>query len=63
MTLAFCQPTVEGIFIFHSRDEKAMERWQSGLYYVDGKPKAGRDLVRAATELVHRGVITSCAGL
>jgi hypothetical protein len=63
MALAFCQPNVQGLFIFHTRDEEAMARWQSGLYYVDGKPKASRDLVRNATELVHRGVITSCAGL
>ncbi|MGZ4398377.1 MAG: hypothetical protein ACXVZ1_08170 [Gaiellaceae bacterium] len=63
MALAFCQPTVQGLFIFHTVDEKDMARWQSGLYYVDGKAKASRDLVRGAAELVHRGVITSCAGL
>jgi hypothetical protein len=63
MALAFCQPNVQGLFIFHTRDETNLARWQSGLYYADGTPKASRDLVRAAAELVHRGVIARCPGL
>ena len=37
--LAFCQPKVEGMFLFHAVDEKALAAWQSGLYYADGTPK------------------------
>ena len=36
LALAFCQPTVEGMLIFLSRDERARPSWQSGVYYVDG---------------------------
>ena len=40
LAMAFCQPTVEGILVFHSIDERALAAWQSGVYYVDGTPKA-----------------------
>ena len=41
--LAACQPNVVGIFIFHLPDEADLNRWQSGLYYADGKPKSSLD--------------------
>ena len=34
--LAFCQPNVAGILLFHSHDERALASWQSGVYYADG---------------------------
>ena len=37
--LAFCQPNVRGIFLFHAFDETSLPAWQSGLYYADGTPK------------------------
>src|SRR5207245_893859 len=40
LALTFCQPNVEGIFLFHAFDEPALDRWQSGLYYANGTPKS-----------------------
>ena len=37
--LAFCQPNVRGLFLFHAVDETASTGWQSGLYYADDTPK------------------------
>ena len=39
MQIAFCQPTVIGLFIFHAFDESDLDRFQSGLYYTDATPK------------------------
>jgi cellulase (glycosyl hydrolase family 5) len=61
--LAFCQPTVRGLSLFHTIDEPDLNRWQSGLYYVDGKPKASLPAVRRAIAEAHRGVVARCAGL
>jgi hypothetical protein len=61
--LAFCQPTVRGLFLFHAVDEKALSGWQSGLYYPDDTPKTSLAPVRLAIEESLRGVITSCPGL
>jgi hypothetical protein len=62
--LAFCQPTVRGIFLFHVFDEPGLLQWQSGVYYADGKtPKASRAAVQSAAAASRRGVVTRCAGL
>src|SRR5919109_2323306 len=61
--LAFCQPNVLGLFLFHAIDERDLNRWQSGLYYVDGSPKTDLRAVRAAISQAHRGVVTRCPGL
>lgn len=50
LRLASCQPNVRGILLFHSHDEPALEGFQSGVYYVDGTPKASLEPVRAAIE-------------
>ena len=42
LALAFCQPTVGGMLLFLSRDERARPGWQSGIHYVDGTPKTSR---------------------
>src|SRR5712692_1159213 len=63
LALAFCQPNVQGIMIFHAIDESALDRWQSGLYYTNGTPKSGLPVVRDATTQVRRGVIAHCDGL
>ncbi|MGH2972236.1 MAG: hypothetical protein ACRDNM_03190 [Gaiellaceae bacterium] len=63
MQLAFCDPTVKGLFIFHAVDEKAMTGWQSGLYYPDDTPKTSLPAVRTAMELSRRGVIAACPGM
>ena len=63
LALAFCQPTVEGMLLFLSRDERARANWQSGIYYVDGTPKTNRPLVTEALDRTTGGSITRCPGV
>ena len=46
--LAACQENVAGLLLFHSHDEPALTGFQSGVYYVDGTPKASLEPVRDA---------------
>ena len=46
--LASCQKDVVGLLLFHSHDERALTGFQSGVYYVDGTPKASLEPVRKA---------------
>jgi hypothetical protein len=39
LELAYCQPTVRGLFVFHTFDEPSLGGWQSGLYFADRTPK------------------------
>jgi hypothetical protein len=39
LELAYCQPTVHGLFVFHTFDESSLDGWQSGLYFADRTPK------------------------
>jgi hypothetical protein len=55
LKLAACQPTVRGFLIFHVTDETDRNRWQSGVYYADGTPKASLPLVKAGINAVHSG--------
>jgi hypothetical protein len=61
--LAFCEPTVRGLFLFHTRDETDLHAWQSGLYYADGTPKSSLPATRVAVEQAGRGVVARCPGL
>jgi hypothetical protein len=61
--LAFCQPNIRGLFLFHVFDETGLLQWQSGLYYADGTPKASLPAVRLAMQQSHRGVVAHCDGL
>ncbi|HZS24712.1 MAG TPA: hypothetical protein VFA30_06950 [Gaiellaceae bacterium] len=61
--LAFCQPNVQGLFLFHAVDETALSGWQSGLYYADDTPKASLKPVRTAMEESRRGIVAACPGL
>jgi hypothetical protein len=63
LTMAFCQPNVRGFFIFHTADEQALDRWQSGLFYVDGTQKSGLDQVHTAARASIGGTIAKCPGL
>ena len=63
LRLAFCQPNVAGILLFHSHDETALLSWQSGVYYADGTPKASLPAVRDALDRTRGGSITRCEGL
>jgi hypothetical protein len=61
--IAFCQPNVRGLFLFHTEDETDLAAWQSGLYYADGTPKTSLDAVKAALDESRRGVVAACEGL
>src|ERR687884_1208904 len=63
IALAFCQPNVRGLFLFHSVDETDLDRWQSGLYYADGTPKTSLAPTRVAVQAARRGIVARCAGL
>jgi hypothetical protein len=58
--LASCQPTVIAVYIFHLTDEADLNRWQSGPYYADGKPKAGLGAIREAALKARTGDLGDC---
>jgi hypothetical protein len=61
--LAFCEPTVRALFLFHSVDETDLHTWQSGLYYPNGTAKASLPGTRLAMAESRRGVVAHCPGL
>ena len=63
LQLAFCQPNVTGIFVFHTQDEPGLANWQSGLYYADGTPKSSIYAVHDALGRARGGSIARCEGL
>jgi hypothetical protein len=63
LRLAFCQPTVAGVLLFHSQDESALLSWQSGVYYADGTPKSSLPAVRDSLDRTRGGSIARCDGL
>jgi hypothetical protein len=63
LALAFCQPTVDGMLLFLSNDERARAAWQSGVHYVDGTPKKSRTRVKRALDRTTGGSITRCPGV
>jgi hypothetical protein len=63
LALAFCQPNVEGVLLFHAFDEASLAAWQSGMYYADATPKSSLPAVRTAADQIRRGIIAHCDGL
>ena len=63
LALAFCQPNVEGMLLFLSRDERNRSAWQSGINYVDGTPKTSRAAVTKSLDRTAGGSVTRCPGL
>jgi hypothetical protein len=63
LAMAFCQPNVRGILLFHVVDEGERPGWQSGLYYLDGTQKASVLAVRRAAAESRRGVVARCGGM
>jgi hypothetical protein len=63
LQLAFCQPNVVGVLLFHSQDEAARVSWQSGVYYADGTPKSSLRAVRDALQRTRGGSVARCQGL
>jgi hypothetical protein len=60
MLMAACQPTVEGMLLFHVTDEADLDRWQSGIFYADDTPKASFAVVRDAVRSL-RGATAGAA--
>jgi hypothetical protein len=60
LALAYCQPTVKGLFIFHTFDEVKLDGWQSGLYYADGTPKPSVRGFRRSVARLRDGKLTTC---
>jgi hypothetical protein len=63
LALAFCQPTVVGMLLFLSNDERGRANWQSGIHYADGTPKTSLGPVRKALGRTTGGSITRCPGV
>ena len=63
LQLAFCQPNVVGLLLFHTHDEPALASWQSGVYYADGTPKSSLYAVRDALARARGGSVARCEGL
>ncbi|HEY8774073.1 MAG TPA: hypothetical protein VIM05_05845 [Gaiellaceae bacterium] len=61
LALAYCQPTVRGIFVFHTFDEPDLAGWQSGLYFADGSPKPSLPAFERAVVDLRSGKLTSCS--
>jgi hypothetical protein len=60
LALAYCQPTVRGLFVFHTFDESRLDGWQSGLYYADRTPKPSLKGFRRAVADLRDGKLTTC---
>ncbi len=63
LAIAFCQPNVSMFMFFHAIDEGNLDRWQSGVYFVDGSAKSSLADVEDATRDTRGGVIAKCQGL
>ena len=63
VALAFCQPNVRGMLMFHIVDEPGLPQWQSGVFYVDGTAKSSLPAMRTAVGFVRRGIIARCPGM
>ena len=61
LELAACQETVVAVYIFHLIDEADLNRWQSGPYYADLKPKSSFDEIRKAALEARNGKLTDCS--
>jgi hypothetical protein len=59
--LAACQPTVIAVYIFHLFDEADLNRWQSGPYYADKKPKTSLPAIRDAAIAAREGRLGDCS--
>ena len=61
LALAYCQPTVKGLFVFHTFDEPLLNGWQSGLYYADHTPKPSLRGFRRTVADLRAGELATCA--
>jgi hypothetical protein len=61
LELAACQPTVIAVYFFHLFDEADLNRWQSGPYYADTKPKSSLPAIRDAAIKAREGKLANCS--
>ena len=59
--LAYCQPTVRGLLVFHTFDEPSLSGWQSGLYFADRTPKPSLAPLKRAVADLHNGRLADCS--
>ena len=59
--LAACQPNVIAVYIFHLFDEADLNRWQSGPYYADAKPKSSLAAIASAAKKARDGKLADCS--
>jgi len=62
LQMAYCQPNVMGMLLFHVSDERNAKAWQSGLFYADDTPKSSLDPVRDVIDSMRDGTLSSCSG-
>jgi hypothetical protein len=62
LELAYCEPTVRGLFVFHTFDEASLSGWQSGLYFADRSPKPSLARFRRAVADLRSGKFPACSG-
>jgi hypothetical protein len=60
LELAYCQPTVRGLFVFHTFDEPGLGGWQSGLYFADRAPKPSLSAFKRAVADLRNGRLPRC---
>lgn len=60
LELAYCQPTVRGLFVFHTFDEPSLNGWQSGLYFADRTPKPSLPAFKRAVSDLRNGRFPAC---
>ena len=60
LELAYCQPTVRGLFVFHTFDEPGLGGWQSGLYFADRTPKPSLPAFKRAVADLRNGRLPTC---
>ena len=63
LELAYCQPTVRGLFVFHTFDEPGLGGWQSGLYFADRTPKPSLPAFKRAVADLRNGRLPPCRSL
>ena len=61
LALAYCQPTVRGLFVFHTFDEPGLGGWQSGLYFADRTPKPSLAGFKRAVSDLRNDKLTRCS--
>src|SRR5579872_574639 len=61
LTMAYCQPNVAGMLLFHVSDEPNLAAWQSGVFYANDKPKSSLSAVRTAADAARAGTLSSCS--